>query len=102
MPNLVEDDLAVKLIGNCITDEDARSKTRQASGSYEGLPTTAKKQKLKWHGHVNKKSLPNLSYMALYREGEGEADREREGGKNISEWTCLKLSNALREAETRE
>ena len=38
------------------------------------------------------RDLPRQSSRALYREGEGEADREKRWEDNIRDWTGLELS----------
>lgn len=68
-------------------------------GPYEDLLTTTKKRKLKWNGHVTRST--RLAKTILQSTVQGGRRRGRQK-KNISEWTGLKMSVALRKAENRE
>ena len=62
-----------------VTNEKVGNRIRQAIGPYD-LLTIVKKRKLRWYGHKTRSTgLAKMIYRALYKEGEGEADRKRDG-----------------------
>lgn len=86
-----------------ITNEEVRRRITQAIGPYEDLLTTVKKRKLKWYGHVTR--TPGLAKTFLQGTVQGGRRRGRQKKRwedNISEWTKLKLPEAVRRAEDRE
>ena len=74
-----------------VTNGEVRRKIQTAIVEYDELLTLAKKQKLRWFGHVSKFScLANTILQDPVKGKKEEADRRR-GGKKISksgqEWT---------------
>ena len=64
-----------------INDEELKTRIGNAIGPYEGLLTSMKRRKLKWHGHVTRSfwTGPRPSYWERYKEGDEEADRGNDG-----------------------
>ena len=86
-----------------VTNEEVGNRIRQAIGPYEDLLTTVKKHKLRWYGH--KTWSTGLAKMILQGTVQGGRRRGRQKKRwedNITEWTGLKLGEALRKAENRE
>ena len=84
-----------------VTNEEM-NRIRQAIGPHEDLLTTVKKRKQRWYGHKTRST--GLAKMIL--QGTVQGGRRRDGQKkrredNISEWTGLKLGEALQKAENR-
>ena len=68
------------LLQGHITNEGVRNTIRHAIGPYVDLITTVRKRKLRWHGHVTRSTgLAKMILGARYKEGEGKADRKRDG-----------------------
>ena len=86
-----------------VTNEEVGNRIRQATGLYEDLLTTVKKRKLRWYGHKTR----SIGLAKMIRQGTVQGGRRRGRQKkrwedNITEWTGLKLGEALRKAENRE
>ena len=85
------------------TNEEVRNRIRQAIWKHDDLLPTVKKRKLKWYGHVTRSK--GLAKTIL--QGTVQGRRKRGGQKkrwenDISDWTGLKLCDALRQSENRE
>ena len=86
-----------------VTNEKVGNRIRQAIGPYEDLLTTVKKRKPRWYGHKTRST--GLAKMILQDTVQGGRRRGRQKKRwedNITEWTGLKLGEALRKAENRE
>ena len=84
---------------NLITNEEVRNRIKQASGPYEDLLSTTKRRKLIWFGHVIREG--GLAKTVL--QGTVRGGRQKKRWEDIiAEWTELKLSEAIRQAEDRE
>ena len=84
-----------------VTNEKVGNRIRQAIGPYEDLLTTVKKRKLRWYGHKTRST--GLAKMILQGTVQGGRGRQKKRWEdNITEWTGLKLGEALRKAENRE
>ena len=86
-----------------VTNEKVGNRIRQAIGPYEDLLTTVKKRKLRWYGHKTRST--GLAKMILQGTVQGWRRRGRQKKRwedKITEWTGLKLGEALRKAENRE
>lgn len=75
----------------------AQTESDNATGPYEDLPTTVRRRKLKWYGfsHDHKDWLRHSLNRKKVRQAEEEVE------DNNSE-RSLKLSDSLRESESRE
>ena len=74
-----------------VTNEEVKSRIRQASGPYEDLLTTVKKRKLKWYGHVSRSSgLAKTILQGTVQEGRRRGRQRKRWEDNIAEWTGLK------------
>ena len=63
-----------------ISNEEVRNRMRQIIGPHEDLLTTVKRRNLKWYGHVTRSTgLAKTILRVLYKEGEEEANRKRDG-----------------------
>ena len=82
-----------------ITNEKVRNQIKQASGPYKDLLSTIKWCKLIWFGHVIREG--GLAKTVLQRTVRGGRQKKR-WEDNITEWTGLKLSEAIRHVEDRE
>ena len=86
-----------------VTNEEVGNRIRQAIGPFEDLLTTVKKRKLRWYGHKTRST--GLAKMILKDTVQGGRRRGRQKKRwedNVTEWTGLKLGEALRKAENRE
>ncbi|XP_071509599.1 uncharacterized protein [Diadema antillarum] len=76
---------------------------RQAIGPYEDLLTTIKRRKLKWFGHVTRRDgLVKTVLQGAVRGGRKRGRQKKRWEDNITEWTGLKLSEAVTHAKDRE
>ena len=67
------------LQGSC-SKEDVRNTIRHAIGPYENFINNVRKRKLRWYDHITRSiGLSKKSIQARYKEGEGKADRKRDG-----------------------
>ena len=86
-----------------ITNEEVKNRIRQTIGRYEDLLTTVKKRKLKWYGHVTRSNgLAKTILQGTVQGGRKRGRQKKRWEDNIVEWTGLRLSDVLREAENRE
>ena len=86
-----------------VTNEEVRNRMRQAIGPYEDLLTTVKKRKLKWYGHITRSTgLAKMILQGTVQGGRRKGRQKKRWEDNITEWTGLKLGEALRKAENRE
>ena len=85
-----------------VTNEKVGNRIRQAIGPYEDLLTTVKKRKLRWYGHKTRST--GLAKMILQGTVQGgrRRGRQKKRWEDVTEWTGLKLGEALRKAENRE
>ena len=85
-----------------VTNEKVGNRIRQVIGPYEGLLTTVKKRKLRWYGHKTRST--GLATMILQGTVQGgrRRGRQKKRWEDVTEWTGLKLGEALRKAENRE
>ena len=82
---------------------DVIVRIRQAIGPYEDLLTTVKKRKLRWYGHKTRSSgLAKMILQGTVQGGRRRGRQKKRWEDNITEWTGLKLGEALRKAENRE
>ena len=80
-----------------------KTRTGNAIGPYEDLPTSVKRHKLQWSGHLTRP--PGLAKSILQGTIHGERRRGRQRRRwedNNKEWTGLEWSIILRKAENRE
>ena len=86
-----------------ITNEEVINRIKQASGPYEDLLTTIKRRKLKWFGHVTRGNGLVKTVLQGTVRGQRKRGRQRKRWEdNITEWTGLKMGEAIRHAEDRE
>ena len=86
-----------------INDEELKTRIGNAIGPYEGLLTSMKRRKLKWHGHVTRSF--GLAKTIILRTVQGGRRRGRQRKRwvvNIKEWTGLEWNSLLLKAENRE
>ena len=86
-----------------VTNEKVGNRIRQAIGPYEDLLTTVKKRKLRWYGHKTRSTgLAKMILQGTVQGGRRRGRQQKRWEDNITEWTGLKLGEALRKAENRE
>ena len=86
-----------------VTNEEVRSRISKAIGKHDDLLTTVKKRKLKWYGHVTRSNgLAKTILQGTVQGGRRRGRQKKRWENDISEWTDLKLSDALRRSENRE
>ena len=86
-----------------ITNEEVRSRIRQAIGPYKELLTIEKQHKLQWYGHITRSSGLAKTFLQGTVQGGRRRGRQRKRWEdNICEWTGLGLSDTMRKAEERE
>ena len=86
-----------------VTNEEVGNKIRQAIGPYEDLLTTVKKRKLRWYGHKTRSTgLAKMILQCTVQGGRRRGRQKKRWEDNVTEWTGLKLGEALRKAENRE
>ena len=86
-----------------ITNEEVINRIKQAIGPYEDPLTTIKRRKLKWFGHVTRGNGLVKTVLQGTVRGQRKRGRERKRWEdNITEWTGLKMGEAIRHAEDRE
>ena len=86
-----------------VTNEKVGNRSRQAIGPYEDLLTTVKKRKLRWYGHKTRSTgLAKMILQGTVQGGRRRGRQKKRWEDNITEWTGLKLGEALRKAENRE
>jgi len=86
-----------------VTNEEVRNRVKKAIGPYEDLLTTVKKRKLRWYGHITRSTgLAKTILQGTVQGGRRRGRQRKRWEDNIPEWTGLRLSEALREAENRE
>ena len=86
-----------------ITNEEVRSRIRQAIGPYKELLTIVKQCKLQWYGHITRSSGLAKTFLQGSVQGGRRRGRQRKRWEdNICEWTGLGLSDTVRKAEERE
>ena len=80
-----------------------RSRISKAIGKHDDLLTTVKKRKLKWYSHVTRSNgLAKTILQGTVQGGRRRGRQKKRWENDISEWTDLKLSDALRRSENRE
>ena len=86
-----------------VTNEEVGNRIRQAIGPYEDLLTTVKKRKLRWYGHKTRSTgLAKMILQGTVQGGRRRGRQKKRWEDNVTEWTGLKLGEALRKAENRE
>ena len=86
-----------------ITNEEVRSRIREAIVPYEELLSTEKRRRMKWYGHVTRASgLAKTVLQGTVRGWRRRGRRRKRWEDNIRDWTGLELSDAVRRAEERE
>ena len=86
-----------------VTNEKVGNRIRQTIGPYEDLLTTVKKRKLRWYGHKTRSTgLAKMILQGTVQGGRRRGRQKKRWEDNITEWTGLKLGEALRKAENRE
>ena len=95
-----------RLLGISYRDHDTNKKVgnriRQALGPYEDLLTTVKKRKLRWYGHKTRSTGLAKIILQGTVQGGRRRGRQKKRWEDVTEWTGLKLSEALRKVENRE
>ena len=86
-----------------ITNEEVRSRIRQATGPYKELLAIVKQHKLQWYGHITRSSgLAKTFHQGTVQGGRRRGRQRKRWEDNICEWTGLGLSDTVRKAEERE
>ena len=86
-----------------VTNEEVGNRIRQAIGPYEELLTTVKKRKLRWYEHKTRPTgLAKMIPQGTVQGGRRRGRQKKRWEDNVTEWTGLKLGEALRKAENRE
>ena len=86
-----------------ITNEEVRSRIRQAIGPYKELLTIVKQRKLQWYEHITRSSGLAKTFLQGTVQGGRRRGRQRKRWEDIiCEWTDLGLSDTVRKAEERE
>lgn len=86
-----------------ITNEIVHNKIKQAIGPYEDLLTIVKKRKLLWYGHISRASgIAKIVLQGTVQGGRKRGRQKKRWEDNISEWTGMRLGEALRKTESRE
>ena len=95
-----------RLLGVSYRDHDTNKKVgnriRQALGPYEDLLTTVKKRKLRWYGHKTRSTGLAKIILQGTVQGRRRRGRQKKRWEDVTEWTGLKLGEALRKVENRE
>lgn len=73
---------------NHVTNEEVRNIIAQCAGSYEDLPETIKKRKLKWYSHVTRSGLSKIILQGTV-QGKRRQGRQKRWIDNIKEWTGM-------------
>ena len=80
--------------------ERVGNRIRQAIGPYEDLLTTVKKRKLRWYGHKTRSTgLAKMILQGTVQGGRRRGRQKKRWEDNVTEWTGLKLGEALRRME---
>ena len=88
--------------GDHVTNEEVSNRMRQAIGPYGGL-LTVKNRKLRWYGHITiSTGLAKMILQGTVQGGRRKGRQKKRWEDNITEWTGLKLGEALQKAENRE
>ena len=83
--------------------KEVRAKIQQAIGPYEDLPTTVKRRKLQWYGHVSRSScLAKTILQGTVKWGRRQGRQRKSWEDNIREWTGLEFGKSQRAVENRE
>ena len=86
-----------------VTNEEVRYRIRQAIGPYEDILTTVKTRKLRWYEHITRSTGPaKMILQGTVQGGRRRGRQKKRWEDNITEWTGLKLGEALRKADNRE
>ena len=86
-----------------ITNEEVRSRIRQAIGPYKEFLTIVKQRKLQWYEHITRSSGFAKTFLQGTVQGGRRRGRQRKRWEDIiCEWTGLGLSDTVRKAEERE
>ena len=86
-----------------VTNEEVRNRIGQAIGPCEDLLTTVKKRKLRWYGHIARSTgLAKMILQGVAQGGRRKGRQKKRWEDNLTEWTGLKLGEALRKVENRE
>ena len=86
-----------------VTNEEVGNRIRQAIRPYEDLLTTVKKRKLRWCGHkIRSTGLAKMILQGTAQGGRRRGRQKKRWEENVTEWTGIKLGEALRKAENRE
>ncbi|XP_072041629.1 uncharacterized protein [Amphiura filiformis] len=85
-----------------VTNEEVRTRVKQAIGPYDDLLTTARQRMIHWYGHIFRSS--GLAKTILQGTVNGSRRRRRQKkkwGDNIKEWTGLNFSTSQRAVKVR-
>ena len=86
-----------------VTNEEVRNRIRQAMGPCKDLLTTVKKRKLRWYRHIIRSTgLAKMIIQGTVQRGRRKSRQKRRWEDSITEWTGLKLGEALPKAENIE
>ena len=96
-----------KLLGisytDCITNEEVKARTGNATGPHEDFLTSVKRCKLKWYGHVTwSYGLAKTILQGTVQGGRRRGRQWKWWEDNIKEWTGLEWNIILRKAENRK
>ncbi|XP_072025056.1 uncharacterized protein [Amphiura filiformis] len=85
-----------------VTNEEVRTRVKQAIGPYDDLLSTVRQRKLRWYGHTSRSS--GLAKTILQGTVNGSRKRGRQQKRwedNIKEWTGLNFATSQRAVEDR-
>ena len=86
-----------------VTNEKVGNRIRQATGPHEDLLTTVKKRKLRRYGHKTRSTgLAKMILQGTVQGGRRRGRQKKRWEDNVTEWTELKLGEALWKAKNRE
>ena len=86
-----------------VTNEEVRNSIKHVIGPYADLLTTKSERKLRWYGHITRSiGLAKMILQSTVQGGRRKGRQRQRWEDNISEWTCLRLGDALRKSENRE
>ena len=85
-----------------VTNEKVGNRIRQAIGPYEDLLTPVKKRQVRWYGHKTRSTgLAKMILQGTVQGGRRRGRQKKRWEDNVTEWTGLKLGEALRKAKNR-
>ena len=85
-----------------VKNEEVRNRIQNATGMHCDLPTTVKKRKLRWHGHISRSSGMVKTILQGTVKGPRRRGRQKRWDDYIKEWTGMRFGDSLRSAEGME